>query len=177
MPVKKTPQKISGRLGPRTGGQFGERFFREFIAELFAASAGMQSLRKAIARSVNIGSTELAILLAIWRLKRPKSIGIKTLAQHLHVAGPHITDEVAGLVRRGYLKKTIDPDDTRAVNLNLTQPGLSLLMSLAPDLSRINQILFEGMTMKDMLRMRQHYKNLIERSAVCIAEVRHRDRG
>ena len=73
--------------------------FREFIAELFAAAAGMQSLRRAIARSVGLGGAEFAILLAIWRLRRLGPIGIKGLAEHLHVAGPHITDEVSRLVR------------------------------------------------------------------------------
>src|SRR5215470_18511277 len=145
--------------------------FREFIAELFAAAAGMQALRRAIARSIGLGGAELAILLAIWRLERPGPIGIKGLADHLHVAGPHITDEVKSLVRLGYLQKSPDPADMRALSLNLTKQGTKLLASLAPTLDEINRLLFEGMPAKDMRAQRTFFRRLIERSAICISRL------
>jgi MarR family transcriptional regulator, organic hydroperoxide resistance regulator len=148
--------------------------FREFIAELFAAAAGMQALRRAIARSIGLGGTEFAILLAIWRLGRPGPIGIKGLAEHLHVAGPHITDEVARLVRLRYLHKSPDLRDTRAVNLKLTRQGTALLASLAPVLERINLHLFEGVTSKDMRVLRILFQSLIDRSATSIDQLRVR---
>jgi DNA-binding MarR family transcriptional regulator len=151
--------------------------FREFISELFAAAAGMQSLRRAIARSVDLGGTELAILLAIWRLGEPGSIGIKGLAGHLHVAGPHITDEVARLVRIGYLDKSVDPEDSRAIRLTLSKSGQSALESLAPVLDQVNRRLFEGLTAKEMRTLRLLFQRLIERSASSIEQVRSRRAG
>jgi DNA-binding MarR family transcriptional regulator len=145
--------------------------FREFIAELFAAAAGMQALRRAIARSIGLGGAEFAVLLAIWRLERSGPIGIKGLADHLHVAGPHITDEVKRLVRLGYMKKSPDPADLRALSLNLTRQGTKLLASLAPTLDEINRLLFEGMTAKDMRAQRTFFRRLIERSAICISRL------
>jgi DNA-binding MarR family transcriptional regulator len=142
--------------------------FREFIAELFAAAAGMQALRRAIARSIGLGGAEFAVLLAIWRLERPGPIGIKGLAEHLHVSGPHITDEVEKLARLGYLQKSPDPADMRALSLKLTKQGSRLLASLATTLDDINRHLFEGMTAKDMRAQRTFFRRLIERSAICI---------
>ena len=146
--------------------------FRDFIAELFAAAAGMQALRRAIARSVGLGGTEFAILLAIWRLGRPSPIGIKGLAEHLHVAGPHITDEVTRLVRLGYLHKSPDLRDTRAVDLKLTRQGVAILASLAPALDKINLHLFEGVTARDMRVLRILFQRLIDRSASSIYQLR-----
>jgi MarR family transcriptional regulator, organic hydroperoxide resistance regulator len=145
--------------------------FREFIAELFAAAAGMQALRRAIARSIGLGGAEFAVLLAIWRLERPGPIGIKGLADHLHVSGPHITDEVTRLARLGYLQKSPDPADLRALSLKLTKQGTKLLASLAPTLDEINRHLFEGMTAKDMRAQRIFFRRLIERSATCISRL------
>jgi DNA-binding MarR family transcriptional regulator len=148
--------------------------FREFIAELFAAAAGMQALRRAIARSVGLGGTGFAILLAIWHLNRPGPIGIKGLAEHLHLAGPHITDEVTRLVRLRYLHKSADLKDTRAVNLILTRQGAALLASLAPVLDEINLHLFEGVTARDMRVLRILFRRLIDRSAGSIEQLRAR---
>jgi MarR family transcriptional regulator, organic hydroperoxide resistance regulator len=142
--------------------------FREFIAELFAAAAGMQALRRAIARSIDLSGAEFAVLLAIWRLERQGPIGIKGLAGHLHVSGPHITDEVKRLVRLRYLEKSPDPADMRALRLKLTKQGSKLLASLAPTLDEINRHLFEGMTGGDMRAQRAFFQRLIERSAICI---------
>jgi DNA-binding MarR family transcriptional regulator len=161
------------RVQPRTRqGTIRNREFREFIAELFAAGAGMQSLRRAIARSVDLGGTELAILLAIWRLERSRSIGVKGLAEHLHVAGPHITDEVARLVRLGHLQKSVDRRDGRAINLRLSKHGRALLESLAPILERINQELFEGFTALEMQTLRRLFQHLIARSSASIKLLR-----
>jgi len=148
--------------------------FREFIAELFAAAAGMQSLRRAIARSVGLGGAELAVLLAVWQLEQLGPIGIKGIAGHLHVAGPHITDEVTRLVQLGYLQKSADTRDTRAVVLKLTKRGKKLLASLTATLDEINLNLFAGFTADDMQALRTLFQRLIHRSATSIEQLRRR---
>lgn len=141
---------------------------REFIADLFATAAGMQALRRAIGKAVNLGSVELAIMLAIWRSKPGDKIGIKSLAEHLHVAGPHITDEVVRLVSRRYLRKSIDPADRRALNLELTDKALAMLAALAPVLDRINAHLFQDISERDRRFLRASFQKLTERSASAI---------
>jgi len=44
--------------------------FREFIADLFAAVAGMRSLRRALAKSVGLSAAEFSVLLATWYLQK-----------------------------------------------------------------------------------------------------------
>jgi DNA-binding MarR family transcriptional regulator len=167
-PPRPPGRKAAAKRNIAGSTELSDAEFREFIAELFAAAAGMQALRRAIARSIGLGGAQFAVLLAIWRLERQGPIGIKGLAEHLHVSGPHITDEVTRLVRLGYLQKSPDPADMRALSLKLTPPGAKLLASLAPALDEINRLLFEGMTAGHMRAQRAFFRRLIERSAICI---------
>lgn len=167
-PSRPPGRKTAAKRNIARPTQLSDAEFREFIAELFAAAAGMQALRRAIARSIGLGGAEFAVLLAIWRLERLGPIGIKGLAEHLHVAGPHITDEVTKLERLGYLQKSSDPADMRALSLKITKHGANLLASLAPTLDEINRLLFEGMTAGQMRTQRAFFRRLIERSAICI---------
>jgi DNA-binding MarR family transcriptional regulator len=120
--------------------------FREFIADLFAAVAGMHSLRRALAKSVGLGAAEFSVLLATWHLQKKGRVGITAISRHLHVAAAHITSEVGKLVQKEFIAKTQDVNDTRAVNLVLTPKGEAVLGRLAPLLQRINDRLFSGNT-------------------------------
>src|SRR5919109_1347523 len=82
--------------------------FREFIADLFAAVAGMQSLRRALAKSVGLSAPEFSVLLATWHLQKKGRVGVSAVARHLHVAAAHVTAEVGKLVRKDFIKKTQD---------------------------------------------------------------------
>jgi MarR family transcriptional regulator, organic hydroperoxide resistance regulator len=118
--------------------------FREFVADLFAATAGMQSLRRALAKSVGLSAAEFSVLLATWHLQKKGRVGVSAVARHLHVAAAHITAEIGKLVHKGFIKKTQDVTDTRAVTLVLTRKGEDVLAELAPLLRRINDRLFSG---------------------------------
>jgi MarR family transcriptional regulator, organic hydroperoxide resistance regulator len=118
--------------------------FREFVADLFAATAGMQSLRRALAKSVGLTAAEFSVLLATWHLQKKGRVGITAVARHLQVAAAHVTAEIGKLVRKGFIKKTQDANDTRAVTLVLTRKGEAVLAELAPLLRRINDRLFSG---------------------------------
>jgi len=77
---------------------------------LFAAAAGMQSLRRALAKSVDLSATKFSVL-ATWHLQKKGRVGITAVAQHLHVAAAHVTAEVGKLVRaelsrRGRITRT-----------------------------------------------------------------------
>ena len=116
--------------------------FRELIADLFAAAAGMLALRRALATSVGLSAAEYAILLATWHLQKKGPVGINTLAGQLHVAAANVTAEVGKLVKKGILDKKPHPRDTRAVLIELTAEGNAILGELTPLLQRINDRLF-----------------------------------
>lgn len=169
--VAKPPTRQAGTGSTDMGlAEPGE--FRAFIADLFAAAASMQSLRRAIARSRNLGGAELAILLAVWHLGRHQPVGIKALAAHLHVAGTNVTIETTSLVRKRLLSKFIDERDGRAVVLELTPRGQALLADLTPILDDINEDLFGGMSPAEMRRLRPFLQRLIDASARSVERLR-----
>jgi DNA-binding MarR family transcriptional regulator len=146
--------------------------FREFIADLFAAVGGLHSLRRALASSVGLSAAEFSILLATWHLQKKGTVGIITIAKHLHVAAAHVTAEVGQLVARGLLKKTPHPHDTRAVLVVLTHQGSKVLTQLAPLLRGINDRLFSGNDVSDVAILSRFLKQLAGESANAIRMAR-----
>jgi DNA-binding MarR family transcriptional regulator len=139
--------------------------FREFVADLFAAVSGMQSLRRALARSIGLSVAEFSVLLATWHLQKQGQVGVITIARHLHVAAAHVTAEVGKLVAAGLIRKTPDPDDARAVILVTTRTGESILMKLAPLLRQINDRLFSTNTPSDIAVVSKFLRHIVVESA------------
>jgi DNA-binding MarR family transcriptional regulator len=146
--------------------------FREFVADLFAASAGMQSLRRALAKSIGLSAAEFSVLLATWYLQRKGRVGITTVAKHLHVAAAHVTAEVGNLARANFIKKTQDSKDTRAVTLVVTKKGEAALSELAPLLRRINDRLFAGNTPNAIGVVAKFLKHVADESTNSVRMVR-----
>jgi DNA-binding MarR family transcriptional regulator len=147
--------------------------FREFVADLFAAAAGMQSLRRALAKSVGLSAAEFSVLLATWYLQRRGPVGITAIARHLHVASAHVTAEVGNLVSANLIKKTQDSKDTRAVILVMSKQGEEVLAELAPLLRRINDRLFSGNTANAINVVAKFLKHVADESTNSVAIVRH----
>jgi len=136
--------------------------FRELVADLFAAAAGMLALRRALAASVGLSAAEYAILLATWHLQKKGSVGINTLAGQLHVAAANVTAEVGKLVKKGILDKQPDPDDTRAVRIDLTAEGEGILGELTPLLREINDPLFSGNKASDIAAVAHFLRHIAD---------------
>jgi DNA-binding MarR family transcriptional regulator len=146
--------------------------FREFVADLFAAVAGMHSLRRALAGAVGLSAAEFSVVLATWHLQKKGSVGINTIARHLHVAAAHVTAEVGALVSKGILRKKPDPRDTRAVQVMLTATGKQTLLQLAPLLLRINDWLFSGNSAADVTVLSKFLRHIAAESANAIRMAR-----
>jgi MarR family transcriptional regulator, organic hydroperoxide resistance regulator len=146
--------------------------FREFVADLFAATAGMQSLRRALAKSVGLSAAEFSVLLATWHLQKKGRVGITAVARHLHVAAAHVTAEIGKLVRKGFINKTPDANDTRAVTLVLTRKGEGSLAELAPLLRRINDRLFSGNSTNAIKVVAKFLRHVADESANSIRMAR-----
>ncbi len=135
--------------------------FRDFIADLFAMSAGMQSLRRAIARRIGLGGAELGILLSVGRLAPQGAVNVRQVADHLHVASTHITTEVNTLVAKGLLEKQASEQDSRAVELSVTTTGAELLASIGPNLQMINEALFDHPSPKAIAEQRRFLQRIL----------------
>ena len=139
--------------------------FRKFVADLFAAVAGMYSLRRALANSVGLSAAAYSVILGTWHLQRKGPVGITAIARQLHVAAAHVTAEVGDLVELGLLTKKPHPRDTRAVLIELTDAGKALLARLTPLLRTINDRLFSGNKPTDIAILSRFVQHLADESA------------
>jgi DNA-binding MarR family transcriptional regulator len=90
---------------------------------MYAAMSLLRLLRQEIASVLSLSSAEYSILLAVWYLERGGDLTLRATADHLHVAAPYVTAEVARLVDKGLVAKRPDDVDRRAVGVELTDPA------------------------------------------------------
>lgn len=69
--------------------------------------------------------SEIQIIFSIKRLAEPDSPGIKVseISTFLKISTPTVTQLINGLVERGFVERTADQEDRRAVRVKLTESG------------------------------------------------------
>lgn len=147
----------------------GDAVFREFVADLFAAASSMQAVRRALGRATGLTGSEIAMLLAIRRLSPDGHVGIRAIAEHLRVAGPHVTTEIGKLVESGLVEKRVRASDSRAVDISLTAEGRRQLRRLTPRVRAANDMLFDGMSLEEMAHAHRFLKRIVETAADAVA--------
>ena len=148
--------------------------FRDFVADLFAAASGMLAVRRALGKATGLTGSEIAMLLAVRRLSAAGSDGVRAIAEHLHVAGPHVTAEIGKLVEAGLVEKHAVPNDSRAVDIRLTGEGRRALRRLTPLVRSANDVLFAGMTDTEMAHVHRFLRRLVSTSAEAVSRVEAR---
>lgn len=123
--------------------------FREVIYALFVTATRFQDIREAFGRDMGISGAQYFILMAIASHHEAGGVGIRALADYLHVAASHATVEVNKLVARGLLAKQAHPEDGRRVVITLSEAGKAALEQVAPFRQQINDLLFDGFSRQD----------------------------
>jgi MarR family transcriptional regulator, organic hydroperoxide resistance regulator len=120
---------------------------RALLHALFVTAARFEDVRGAFGRRIGASGPQYTILAAIAERQGAAGgagIGIRALADHLHVAPSHITTEVNKLAALGLVEKRANPADGRGVLVRLARPGEAALDRLGPFRREINDILFDG---------------------------------
>lgn len=147
--------------------------FRDLIYALFVAGGRFQEIREAFGREIEVTGPQYFVLMAVARFHAQGGIGIGGLAEHLHVAAPHVTTEVGKLVERGLLAKRPNPEDGRRVLVTLSKAGMAVLERLAPFRQRINNVLFDGFSREEFLtlaRLLDRFLSTTERALDVVAD-------
>jgi DNA-binding MarR family transcriptional regulator len=82
-----------------------------------------------IARAAGLNPTQTHVLTFIAG-RGEKGVRVGTIATRLGVTQPTATDWFTALIRKGMLTKTHDPEDTRAVAVNVTQAGRDIVRGI-----------------------------------------------
>lgn len=91
----------------------------------------------------------------LFMLGRKESMSQKELAGHLNVTPPSITSLIQKMEKTGHITRKPDDNDQRMMRLSLTEKGRSCIQSVKEVADRMEEILFEGMTMEERLLFRR----------------------
>jgi DNA-binding MarR family transcriptional regulator len=89
----------------------------------------MRADQWAIAGAVGLNPTQTHVLTFIAG-RGEKGVRVGTIATRLGVTQPTATDSIASLVRKGFLTKAPDPEDTRAVTVRVTRVGRDIVRGI-----------------------------------------------
>jgi DNA-binding MarR family transcriptional regulator len=135
---------------------------RALLHALFVTAARFEDVRGAFGRRIGASGPQYTILAAIAeRQGGAAGIGIRALADHLHVAPSHITTEVNKLAALGLVEKRANPADGRGVLVGLTRAGEAALDRLGPFRREINDILFDGIGRGDFQALARSFERFL----------------
>jgi MarR family transcriptional regulator, organic hydroperoxide resistance regulator len=127
-----------------------DHVFRELIALLYASIGQLQSMRRELAAALGVSTMDLAVLLALHHLTSMGRVGIRGIADHLRLAATNVTATVSELQSKGWLVKRADPDDRRALSIELTPDARQALKEFASRCSALNDVWFSGLRSEEM---------------------------
>ncbi len=136
--------------------------FRELIALLYATSGRLQAMRRDLAKALGVSVAEFSVLTGLMYLERQRDrIRIRTVADHLRVSGTQVTAIVGKLQTGGWVDKSSDPEDSRAVSLTLTDKTRARLSAFAPFLRDVNDRWFVGTSKEEIDAVRAFLHRLV----------------
>lgn len=146
--------------------------FRKVIYGLFVCGARLHQCRDAFGAVIGLTGVQYTLLMATAHLQEGRGVGIRALADYLHVAMPHVTTEAGKLVRAGMLTKRPNPRDRRGVLVSLTAAAEAALERLAPFLREINDTLFDGVGREEFLALARFIDTFTGNSERAVARIR-----
>lgn len=123
--------------------------FRELIWGLLMVAKRLQKYPEIFGRRIGISSAQYTVLIAAAHIQGEDGIGVRALADYMHLPAPHITTTVGRLVDAGLLAKRQNPEDKRGVLISMTRAGDAALRELAPFQQQINDVLFGGLSRRE----------------------------
>jgi DNA-binding MarR family transcriptional regulator len=155
---------------------------RALLHALFVTAARFEDVRAAFGRRIGTSGPQYTILAAIAERQGGAGVGIRALADHLHVAPSHVTTEVNKLAALGLVEKRANPADGRGVLVRLARAGEAALDRLGPFRRGINDTLFADIGAGEFRTLARLFERLLvntERAldGIALAEREHKRNG
>jgi DNA-binding MarR family transcriptional regulator len=150
--------------------------FRQVIYTFVEVLGRLTICREAFGRAIGLTGSQFAVLFGVAYRQGEHGVTIKRLAQYVHLAPTHVTTEVGRLIRGGLIAKRAANDDRRSVLVSLTEGGEKTVMSVAPFVTQVNDVLFEGMTSADLASAESLFSRLSRNSEFALAQLKVAER-
>lgn len=151
--------------------------FRETIYALVQCVGRLLMCREAFGRSLGLTASQYAVLMGVAYRQGDAGVTVRDLSEHIAVAPTHVTTEVGRLARKGLLIKRPSSSDRRSVLVSLSRRGEIAIADVAPFVRKINDLLFESVSLSDLDTCRKVSRALFRNSDQVLVELRQRQRG
>ena len=146
-----------------------DRQFRQLVHDLFSFLSLHTAIRDGYASLLGLPGSQYTILLCIQHLTADRPVGVREVAEHLHLSSSFVTTETNKLGAAGLLTKKRGTADRRAVSLALTARGNALLNSIAPIRRAVSNVQFECLSARDFAALAPLVGKLIPCGARALA--------
>ncbi len=123
--------------------------FRELIWGFLVVAKRLLKYPEIFGRRIRVSSAQYMVLIATAHIQGGQGIGLRALADYMHLPAPHITTTVGRLVDAGLLAKRQNPSYVRGVLISMTKEGYTALRELAPFQLQFNDVLFAGLSRQE----------------------------
>lgn len=172
-PRYRPPLTISRRDYLRGGS---DAAFREAIYALVQGAGRLLTCREAFGRSLDLTASQFAVLMGVAYRQDRDGVTVGQLSAHIALAPTHVTTEVGRLAARGLLIKKPSASDRRSVLVSLSRAGEKAVAEISPFVRAINDVLFDGISSKDLETTKKVARALFRNSDHALVEFRRRVR-
>lgn len=135
--------------------------FREFIDDFVRLSARLQALRQALARRMRMTPPQYNILMILARAPTAQGQSMSTIAARLRVSLSFVVSQTRSLQRMRLVELRRNPVDRRSVLALLTPAGRARIRRAAPQIQRVNDLLFASLTRGELKAMDRVIKRIL----------------
>jgi DNA-binding MarR family transcriptional regulator len=150
--------------------------FRQTLYLIVQVLSQLEACRAAFGRAMGLNGSQFAVMMGVAYRQGDQGVKINALAKYVQLASTHVTTEVGRLERMGLLNKRAGVDDRRSVLVSLTAAGEEAIVKVAPFLRQVNDLLFSGITSRQLATVKEVFAKLSLNSEFAIAEVKRFER-
>ena len=136
--------------------------FRKLVHDSLAFAARLVAIRDGYGSVMGITGPQYTILISIAHLNRSGDVSVSSVAEHLHLSGSFVTNEIGKLIRLGLVEKAQDDNDRRRVALTVSPKGWERFRELAAIQSRVNDVHFGCLSREDFAALRRIMSELVD---------------
>ena len=169
---KDRPQAALTVARPELLVEGSDHAFRQMVHDALAFASRLQAVRDGYAGLIGLTGVQYTMLIAIHHLQYERDVNISTLARHLHLSPPFVTNETNKLVVMALVEKFRDPDDGRRLILRTTGEAQSRLARLARVQSPVNDEHFAPLAQGDFVTFARLVSELVDSTDRALALLR-----
>jgi len=136
--------------------------FRKLVHDSLAFAARLVAIRDGYGSIMGITGPQYTILISIAHLNRSGDVSVSSVAEHLHLSGSFVTNEIGKLIQLALVEKAQDESDRRRVLLTVSATGWEKFKELSVIQSRVNDVHFGCLSREDFVTLRRIMSELVD---------------